>query len=71
MAALKAAGAIVVCATTMPELGMSPIGFNHVYGTPRNPWHLRHLCGGSSSGAPAATPAAHGARIARRAWPRT
>lgn len=40
-----------MCVTTMPELGMSPVGLNDVYGTPRNPWHLRHCCGGSSSGA--------------------
>eukprot|EP00892_Ulva_mutabilis_P012045 jgi/Ulvmu1/9212/UM005_0312.1 len=53
VAALKALGAVAVCVTTMSELGMSPVGLNDVYGTPRNPWHLRHCCGGSSSGSAA------------------
>ena len=50
VAALRAAGAVLVGVTNMPELGMSPVGLNQHYGSPRNPWHFAHLCGGSSSG---------------------
>lgn len=50
VAALKAAGAVLVGITNMPELGMSPVGLNQHYGSARNPWNFAHLCGGSSSG---------------------
>jgi Asp-tRNA(Asn)/Glu-tRNA(Gln) amidotransferase A subunit family amidase len=54
VATLKSLGAVLVGKTQMTELGMSPLGINHKLGTPRNPWNIDHLCGGSSSGSGAA-----------------
>ena len=50
MAALKAAGAILIGKANMHELGLSTIGINPHYGLCRNPWQTQHVCGGSSSG---------------------
>lgn len=51
VAALRAAGAIVVGSTTMPELALWP------FGPARNPWDASRTAGGSSSGSAAAVAA--------------
>ncbi|MBB4939201.1 amidase [Streptosporangium album] len=53
---LRAAGAVVVGITNVPELCLA--GFSDsVYGVTRNPWDLRRTPGGSSSGSAAAVAA--------------
>ncbi|KAA0024396.1 amidase [Antrihabitans cavernicola] len=56
VARLRAAGAVVVGITTMPELGVwsATDGPNRIT---RNPWNLDRTCGGSSGGAGAAVAA--------------
>ena len=61
---LRAAGAVVVGVTRMPELGLWALTDDDTAVT-RNPWHLDHTPGGSSGGAAAAVaaglvPIAHG-----------
>jgi amidase len=51
VAALRAAGCLVLGATTMPELALHP------YGPARNPWDVTRTAGGSSSGSAAAVAA--------------
>lgn len=51
---LKAAGAIIIGKTNVPEFGYSPVGHNPVCETTRNPWNLAFTAGGSSSGSGAA-----------------
>lgn len=50
VARLRAAGAVVVGQTNLPELGIYPFS-DSVYGTSRNPWNLEVTAGGSSGGA--------------------
>lgn len=50
---LKAAGAIVIGKTNLPEFGLIPITDNLVFGPTRNPWNLQKTSGGSSGGAAA------------------
>lgn len=62
---LRAAGAIVVGITRVPELCIWPFT-DGVFGTTRNPWNIQHGPGGSSGGSAAAVsaamvPIAHGA----------
>jgi amidase len=64
VARLRAAGAIVVGLTNLPELAIYPFT-DSVYGVARNPWDPRRTPGGSSGGAAAAAasamvPLAHG-----------
>lgn len=54
---LRAAGAIIVGKTHMPEFAYSPASNNHHYGPVRNPWNLERDTGGSSSGSGAAVAA--------------
>jgi amidase len=61
---LRAAGAVVVGVTRMPELGVYGVT-DSVFGVTRNPWDLERSAGGSSSVSAAAVasgmvPAAHG-----------
>ncbi|HZB33844.1 MAG TPA: amidase family protein [Streptosporangiaceae bacterium] len=61
---LRAAGAVIVGSTNLPELGLYPFTDN-VYGMARNPWDTGRTAGGSSGGAAAAVasgmvPIAHG-----------
>jgi amidase len=50
----KAAGAIVVGKTNVPEFGLGSQTFNKVFGATRNPYDLSKTCGGSTGGGAAA-----------------
>ena len=50
VALLKEAGGIMLGKTNMNEFAYGATGVNHHYDTPRNPWDLECLPGGSSSG---------------------
>lgn len=54
---LRAAGAVIVGKTHTSELGQWPYAENATHGATRNPWHLSHTPGGSSSGSAAAVAA--------------
>jgi Asp-tRNA(Asn)/Glu-tRNA(Gln) amidotransferase A subunit family amidase len=54
VARLKAAGAIVVAKTTLPEFGHKGLTDSPLQGITRNPWDLSRTPGGSSGGAAAA-----------------
>lgn len=54
---LKAAGAIIVGKTNVPEFGYSGVGHNPVFPTTRNPWNLERTPGGSSAGSGASVAA--------------
>ncbi|WP_433436920.1 amidase [Nonomuraea sp. CA-141351] len=56
VARLRAAGAVVVGLTNMPELGLTAFG-DSAYGIVRNPWNPSRTAGGSSSGSAAAVAA--------------
>jgi Asp-tRNA(Asn)/Glu-tRNA(Gln) amidotransferase A subunit family amidase len=51
---LRAAGAIVVGKTNLPEFGHTGYTTNRLFGTTRNPWNLERTPGGSSGGSSAA-----------------
>src|SRR5258707_3083554 len=46
----KAAGAIVIGKTNVPEFGLGSQTFNPVFGQTRNPYDLTKTCGGSTGG---------------------
>lgn len=48
---LKAAGAIIIGKTNVPEFGAGSQTFNEVFGATLNPYDLTKTCGGSSGGA--------------------
>jgi amidase len=48
---LRAAGAITIGKTNVPEFGAGSQTFNPVFGATRNPWDPGKTCGGSSGGA--------------------
>jgi len=54
---LRAAGAIVVGKTTMPEIGLWPFTESITWGVTRNPWDPERTPGGSSGGSAAAVAA--------------
>jgi aspartyl-tRNA(Asn)/glutamyl-tRNA(Gln) amidotransferase subunit A len=54
VARLRAAGAIVVGKTNVPEFGHTAITKNLLHGVSRNPWNLERTPGGSSGGSAAA-----------------
>jgi amidase len=54
---LRAAGAIIVGKTHMPEFGSYPYTESDAYGYTRNPWGTAHSPGGSSGGTAAAVAA--------------
>ena len=54
---LRSAGALMIGKTNMHEIGLGVTGLNTQYGTTRNPHHLDHYPGGSSSGSAAAVAA--------------
>ncbi|MGH3588195.1 MAG: amidase family protein, partial [Pseudonocardia sp.] len=51
---MRAAGAIALGKTNVPEFGLGSHTFNDVYGVTRNPYALDRTAGGSSGGAAAA-----------------
>ena len=54
VARLRAAGAVVVGKTNLPEFAYSAHTTNALFGPTRNPWNLEHVAGGSSGGTAAA-----------------
>jgi len=54
---LRAAGAVIVGATKLPELALWPFTESMTFGDTRNPWSLAHTPGGSSGGSAAAVAA--------------
>jgi amidase len=54
---LRAAGAILVGKTNLPELGILPVSEPHRFGPARNPWDTSRTPGGSSGGSAAAVAA--------------
>jgi amidase len=48
---MRAAGAIFLGKTNVPEFGAGSQTFNRVFGSTRNPYDLTKTCGGSSGGA--------------------
>ena len=54
---LKAAGAVIIGKTNVPELGYSGVGHSPVFETTRNPWNLALTTGGSSAGSGASVAA--------------
>lgn len=51
---IRAAGAVMIGKTNVPEFGYSPTGHNPVFETTRNPWNTALTPGGSSAGSGAA-----------------
>ena len=54
VARMRAAGAVIVGKSNVPEFGAGSHTFNTVFGVTRNPWDLRCSAGGSSGGGAAA-----------------
>jgi amidase len=54
---LRAAGAVIVGATRLPELALWPFTESATWGATRNPWATDHTPGGSSGGSAAAVAA--------------
>ena len=57
---LKAAGAIIIGKTNVPELGYSGASYNMIFPPTNNPWNTERTAGGSSSGSGAAVAAGIG-----------
>ncbi len=57
VARLRATGALLFGKTNMPELGLTPEGYNPHHGACRNPYDPAHETGGSSAGTAAAVAA--------------
>ncbi len=57
---LKAAGAVILGKTNVPEFGYSGASNNMIFPTTRNPWNIERTSGGSSAGAGAAVAAGMG-----------
>ncbi|HEY4097060.1 MAG TPA: amidase [Baekduia sp.] len=57
VARLRAAGAVIVGKTMVPEMTMLPATDTTTFGSARNPWDLTRTPGGSSGGSAAATAA--------------
>ncbi|MBV8612985.1 MAG: amidase [Acetobacteraceae bacterium] len=57
---LKAAGAIILGKTNVPELGYSGASYNMIFPPTRNPWNTDRTAGGSSAGSGAAVAAGIG-----------
>jgi aspartyl-tRNA(Asn)/glutamyl-tRNA(Gln) amidotransferase subunit A len=57
VARLRAAGAVVVGKTNLPEFAWTAHTSNSIFGTTRNPWAPDHSAGGSSGGSAAAVAA--------------
>lgn len=59
-ARVRAAGAVILAKTTMPDWGMASSGLSSFHQLARNPWNLDWNPGGSSAGACAAGAAGYG-----------
>src|SRR6218665_648944 len=59
-ARMRAAGAVIVAKTTMPDYGMLSSGLSSLHPLTRNPWNLAKSPGGSSAGGGAAAAAGYG-----------
>jgi aspartyl-tRNA(Asn)/glutamyl-tRNA(Gln) amidotransferase subunit A len=57
VARARAAGAIPIGKTNLPEFGSTAFTKNHTFGTTRNPWNVARTPGGSSGGSSAAVAA--------------
>ena len=57
MERLRAADAVILGKTNVPEFGYSGVGHNPVFPTTRNPWNTALTSGGSSAGSGAAVAA--------------
>jgi aspartyl-tRNA(Asn)/glutamyl-tRNA(Gln) amidotransferase subunit A len=57
---LRAADAVILGKTNVPEFGYSGVGHNPVFPTTRNPWNVERTPGGSSAGSGAAVAAGMG-----------
>src|SRR5215471_11371158 len=57
---LKAAGAVIIGKTNVPELGYSGASFNLIFPPTKNPWNTERTAGGSSAGSGAAVAAGIG-----------
>src|SRR5262249_61629071 len=57
---LKAAGAVIIGKTNVPEFGFSGTSHNMIFPATRNPWNVERTPGGSSSGSGAAVAAGMG-----------
>jgi aspartyl-tRNA(Asn)/glutamyl-tRNA(Gln) amidotransferase subunit A len=57
---LKAAGAVILGKTNVPELGYSGASHNMIFPETRNPWNIERTSGGSSAGSGAAVAAGMG-----------
>lgn len=57
LARLDAAGALDIARLNMVEFALGVTGHNDVVGTPKNPWNMDHMTGGSSSGSGASVAA--------------
>src|SRR5215470_9181171 len=51
---LKAAGAVILGKTNVPEFGYSGASYNMIFPATRNPWNVERTSGGSSAGSGAA-----------------
>ena len=57
---LKAAGAVIIGKTNVPELGYSGASYNLIFPPTKNPWNTERTAGGSSAGSGAAVAAGIG-----------
>src|ERR1700751_1687126 len=57
---LKAAGAVIIGKTNVPELGYSGASYNLIFPPTNNPWNTERTAGGSSAGSGAAVAAGIG-----------
>src|SRR5262249_36878957 len=57
---LKAAGAVIIGKTNVPEFGYSGASFNPIFPPTKNPWNTERTAGGSSAGSGAAVAAGVG-----------
>jgi len=57
---LKAAGAVIIGKTNVPELGYSGASYNMIFPPTNNPWNTERTAGGSSAGSGAAVAAGIG-----------
>jgi aspartyl-tRNA(Asn)/glutamyl-tRNA(Gln) amidotransferase subunit A len=57
---LKAAGAVILGKTNVPEFGYSGASYNLIFPPTNNPWNTEHTAGGSSAGSGAAVAAGLG-----------